>query len=381
MPLLLQCPYCKKLLSANAKTCVSKTGKGCEKAIHPDKKIYYAQWRTPEGGTKQKKIGPSKKAAENFLRKVEVDLTENRYIDRKETPKVLIKDFVEESYRPWCETNNRGYYVKKFYIAKIVEVWGNKHLTDLGNEDIELFKTQMKKADCKVMFNRVLSALSHMYTIAIDYGKVDARPFTTAKKTFMEKSRLRYLMPDEVKCLLEACCPHLRPIVITALHTGMRKSEILGLRLGDEIDLQKRRITLTKTKNNEDRSIPINETLSEMLLGATAGKKAGDYLFTWQGKKMADIKNAWASALKSAQIEDFHFHDLRHSFASNLVMHGVDLFAVKELLGHKDIKMTMKYSHLSPEHKTLAVEVLDRVYGKSHKAKIIPLHQSLISHG
>ncbi len=92
------------------------------------------------------------------------------------------------------------------------------------------------------------------------------------------------------------------------------------------------------------------------------GKNKGDFIFTWNGKRIKDVKRAWHSALAAAEIEDFNFHDLRHTFASNLAMEGVDLYVLKELLGHKDLKMTQKYAHLSPDHKSKAVSVLDKVF-------------------
>ena len=230
----------------------------------------------------------------------------------------------------------------------------------------------MKKK--RVMFNRVFSALSHMYTIAIEFKAIDAKPFTTAKKMYQEKSRLRYLMPDEVNELLDHCDGYLHTILTTALHIGARKSEILRMRLGENVNLDKRIITFDKTKNDEVRHIPINDTLLEELSRQAEGKKPGDYMFCRKdGTPFADVRKSFSTALKYAGIEDFHFHDLRHTFASNLIMDGVDLFTLKELLGHKDIKMTMKYAHLAPEHKSKAVKVLDRVFAQKQKVKIVNL--------
>jgi integrase len=370
MAILVECPNCKKRLSANAKICQSKPKKGeppkgCGAKIPFGTRIYWVSYRDPNGKTKQKRIGPSKTAAEIFEKKVKVEVVEGKYIDRKEEiPKVLIKDFIDDSYTPWCKANNRGYDSKKFCIAKIVDLWGGKNLDELSDEDIERYKWQMLKAKKTVMFNRVLSAISHMYTIAVEFGKIERAPIKTAKKRIKEKGRLRYLLPDEVQTLLDACSKHLKPIVITALHTGMRKSEILNLKLAGNLDLGKRLISLALTKNDETRHIPVNETLLGVLKPLAEGKEPGALLFAnRKGNPFDDIGWGFRAALKRANINDFHFHDLRHTFASNLVMNGVDLFAVKELLGHKDIKMTMKYAHLSPEHRTMAVKVLDRVYG------------------
>ncbi len=366
MPLLVQCPHCKKLHGPKAKKCESRSGKGCGKNIPSDRKIYYAQWRDPNGRVKQKKIGPYKEAALNFLRKVETAVCEGCYIEDKKKPKVTISKFCEEQYRPWCETYNRGYKTKLGYINVITEEFGSKYLEEIGDQDIDKLRRRMIK-ERPVMFNRVLATLSHLYTIAIEYGYIDAKPFNTRKKRIKETNRLRYLLPDEATRLLDACTDHLRPVVEVALHTGLRRGELLSLRLGREVNLEERMISLgieTKTKNNEIRYVPLNDTAYNVLRQAAEGKKIGDHIFTWKGKELTSVKRSWASALRAAEVEDFHFHDLRHTFASNLAMQGVDLLVLKELLGHKDIKMTLKYAHLSPDHRAKAVSVLDEVFSQ-----------------
>ena len=172
--------------------------------------------------------------------------------------------------------------------------------------------------------------------------------------------RLRFLSSEECQALIEACDSHLRPIVITALNTGMRKGEILDLRW-DQVDLKHGFILLEVTKNGERREISINETLRQTLEALTRHIKSS-YVF-WSGEKgkpYQGVKRSFDSAVRRAGIKDFRFHDGRHCFASHLVMLGVDLTSVKELLGHKTLTMTLRYGHLAPSHKVKAVGVLDR---------------------
>lgn len=133
--------------------------------------------------------------------------------------------------------------------------------------------------------------------------------------------RLRYLSKEECRELTNACEPHLKPIVVMALNTGMRKGEILSLKW--EIDVP--------------------------------------YVFydLKTGNTYKDVKRAFKMALRRSKMADFRFHDLRHTFASHLVMAGVDLTTIKELLGHKNLTMTLRYAHLAPAHKVKAVELLD----------------------
>lgn len=382
MPLLVQCPFCKTRLGASAKKCETKSGKGCGKAIPHDRKVYYAQWRNPDGKVRMKKIGPHKKAAENFLNKMEVNIAEGRYIEKQEqAPRVLIRDFIDQHYMPWCQSYNRRPDQKAWYLKHIVREWGDKHLDELTDKDVDQFRWQMQKAKSETTFNRVLATLSHLFTIAIEYSFIERSPIKTAKKRFKERGRFRFLMPEEVQRLLDACSGHLRPIVLTALHTGMRKGEVFGLCLGINVDLQANRITLTKTKNDEVRHLPINDTLHGVLAGAAAGKAPGDPLFTnSNGVQLKTVRTAFMSACEAAGITDFHFHDLRHTFASNLVMNGVDLFVVKELLGHKDIKMTLKYAHLSPHHQQSAVKILDQVFAHQQPQQSYSSQKPSVSH-
>jgi integrase len=168
---------------------------------------------------------------------------------------------------------------------------------------------------------------------------------------------LRFLEKEEIDRLLVNSPQHLRGIVIVALNTGMRKGEILSLKWRD-CDFQRGLIRLTNTKNNESRTLPMNETVKITLIDV---RKHPDspFIFTNKvGKPYGDIKKSFLSAVEKAGIMDFHFHDLRHTFASHLVMSGVDLNTVRELLGHKSLAMTIRYSHLSPDHKRRAVDLL-----------------------
>lgn len=179
--------------------------------------------------------------------------------------------------------------------------------------------------------------------------------------------RLRFLAEDEIPVLLENCKGHLRDIVETAIHTGMRRGEILSLKWSQ---IRNGFIYLRKTKTNNSRQIPINNTL-EALFDRLKGnstkvrylksKTKSPYVFSYKGNRIKEVKTSFSTALRDAEIEDFHFHDLRHTFASQLLLKGGTLKDVQELLGHKDIKMTMRYAHLTQEHKRKAVNLLNKL--------------------
>ncbi len=365
MGILVECPNCKKRLSASATVCQSRGGKGCGAKIPPAQRIYWIEWMNPAGHKRSKKIGPNRKLAEDTLSKLKSDIVRDVYLDPRKRPKVLIGDFIEKKYKPWCEANNKGYANKRYFIDLIKKRWGGVLLDELSIEDIDLYRAESSETG-RVQFNRVLATLNHMYTKAIEYGDAEKHPIPTLLKMRFKESKGReiFLTPEQAETLIQACTDHLRPIVITALHTGMRKSEILQLRVGENVDLAGRRIILHEgmTKTGQRRELPIDDTLAESLKGVLAGKQVGDYVFsTKAGKPYGNIKRAFASAKKKAGLDDLSFHDLRHTYASQLVMSGVDLYAVGRLLGHTNAKMTQRYAHLSPDYMAKAVSVLDRV--------------------
>ena len=190
--------------------------------------------------------------------------------------------------------------------------------------------------------------------------------------------RIRYLTEDEIELLLAECPKHLKRIIECALNTGMRRGEILSLKWPQVKDGF---IYLQKTKTNKARQIPINDDLAKVLSESRRENQLkSEYVFPFRkgehalkGEKpvrqrkglaptpeaIGSIKTAFNAAVSRAGIEDFRFHDLRHTFASHMVMRGATIKEVQEILGHKNISMTMRYAHLSQEHKEKAVNLLN----------------------
>lgn len=172
-------------------------------------------------------------------------------------------------------------------------------------------------------------------------------------------------MPEEETRLLQAVqaskkAKHLEPVIVTALATGMRKGEVLGLKWSN-VDFANRLIVVEGTKSGYIRKIPMNAKLTETLTHVRR-KNQGEYVFAdRKGNPFKSFRSAWEHALQKAGIEDLTFHSLRHTFGTRLGMAGVDIKTIQELMGHRDIKMTMRYSHPTPKHKRKAVELLDGV--------------------
>ena len=215
--------------------------------------------------------------------------------------------------------------------------------------------------------NREVACLKHIFTKAIEWGIVQKNPGKKVKLLRERNTRLRYLNEKEIGRLYDACAEHLKPIVTVALNTGMRKEEILSLRWKD-LDYRIRTISILDTKNGESREIPMNDIVYRTLL-AIKRKYDSPWVFCKRnGERYGNIRKAFEGARKRAGIVDFRFHDLRHTFASYLVMNGIDLKTVQELLGHKSFEMTLRYAHLSPEHKKRATDILG-----NKMQKIVPI--------
>ncbi len=156
--------------------------------------------------------------------------------------------------------------------------------------------------------------------------------------------RVRYLQPAELQRLLTVCPVWLRPIVLLAVATGMRRSEILRLRWLD-VDFTQAHIMLPQTKNGEGRTVHLNQLALSALRSVWNSPKTTDPIFS--GITPGQVSVAFARLCRSQKVEDFRFHDLRHTTASWLRMQGADIHTVAQLLGHKDLRMAARYQHLS----------------------------------
>lgn len=331
-------------------------------AVYKKGKNWYIDYYV-KGRRKRRKIGPSKKLAQQVLKDVHVKLAKGEYLGVYDEKKILFEDFSEQ-YLVFSKNNKaESTYNRrdKVSVSHLKEAFQGRFLFDITPRMIENYKAKRLKKVSPATVNRELACLKHMYNKAMEWDAVKSNPVKKVKLLKEPPGRLRYLSQDEVPKLLDACNGYLRSIVITALNTGMRKGEILALKW-QEVDLHHRKITVKKPKNNEVRVIPINETLYQELSELYEDSDS-DYVFAnGDGQRFGDIKKGFSLALERAEIEDFHFHDLRHTFGSYLVMQGIDLKTVQQVMGHKEIKTTMRYSHLSPEYVQQAMGRLDSVW-------------------
>lgn len=228
--------------------------------------------------------------------------------------------------------------------------------------------------------NRYTQALGHVFTIAMnEWEWIETNPVRKVSKYKESRGRVRFLDDDERQRLLQACResdnPHLHKIVVLALSTGARKMEVIGLKWQD-IDFERKLIVLHETKNGERRVLPLQGYALSLMQEHAKVKTLGcEYVFPSSkvthdkaaGKILyqpIDIRTAWENALTKAKIEDFRFHDLRHSAASYLAMNGASLAEIAEVLGHKTLQMVKRYAHLSEAHtSTVVASMNEKIFG------------------
>ena len=306
----------------------------------------------------RKTIGTSKKLAELAEKKIKLDIAKGEYLGIVESKKLLFEELCEE-YLQFSKTNKtaQSYRRDETSIKNLLSVFKGKLIVKISAHNVEHYMNKRRDKVAPATVNRELSCIKHMFSKAVQWGYIINNPMRIVRKYKEPPGRMRYLSESEVIKLLHHCAEHIKPIIMMALHTGMRKGEILNLKWAD-VDMHNRTITIRKTKNNELRILPVNDVLYRTLR-AMDQQLGYQYVFSnTDGKPYLDIKVGFRATLRRARIHDFKFHDLRHTFASRLVMAGVDIRTVQVLLGHKDIKVTMRYSHLSDQNLRKAVDKL-----------------------
>jgi integrase len=377
------------------------------------------QWsyKDPEGHY-YRHIARTKTEARVYLEKVHTQIREGRFLDRKKEGKtkfeVAVKRFLE-----WSTLHMRingqqtDIWASRFWLAS--RYFKGKSLDKISGGDAERFRQELaliprkrkrgglkrlpsgkwqvtwsikgkyhrhvvateedarKKLDkalagitekellSRKALDEVVGRLKRLFNLCIEWGLCEYNPAGRIKLFRVDDRRYRYLTQEEEEALLEVCTPYLKRVVLFALHTGMRKGEILGLRWTDvDFPNSVAIVPASRAKSKKDRCIPLNSVALGLIDELPRPIDREAYIFgnTAAGKQ-ENIKRYWNAALAIAGIENFHFHDLRHTYASRLVTAGVDLAVLRELLGHADFAMTLRYAHLHPSRLREAVAILE----------------------
>lgn len=309
------------------------------------------------GRRKREKIGPSKKLTENILAKRKLAIAENRFLDIKKTNKVTFSELSNLYLELHSKPNKKSWRSSdENSIKRLKAFFHGMKLYEVTQELVEQYKVRRAKNVAPASVNRELACLKHMFNKAIEWGKVENNPAIKVKLYRESNSRLRYLEKEEIKKLIDNCNDTLRPVVILAIYTGMRQGEMLSLKWHD-VDLRRGIIYVLNTKNSEAREIPMCNIVRQTFVDICKHPESPYVFCKKNGKPYGRLRKSFLQALKKSDILNFRFHDLRHTCASHLAMSGVDLNTIRDILGHKSLKMTQRYAHLSRDHKRRAMDI------------------------
>lgn len=299
----------------------------------------------------------NKTDAKDYEAKISRDKFEENLLGVQKPKEIKFEVFAEEYLKSSeAKSNPKTHQQNILAVNHFLPFLKGKWMHEITEQDMEKVIIHRLQVDNvkPSSINRNLTVLKAMFNIAEKYGNLQHNNLRELKKLKEDPGRIRFLSKSEINALIGECAavPYLYTIVAIALNTGMRRGEILTL-TWQQVDLEHKYIHIIKSKTNTRRDIPINDFLLDVLKKWKEQAKYpndNEKLFN-----ILDPKKAFHSAMDRAQIKDFRFHDLRHTFASHLVMEGVDLTTVSRLLGHSTITTTMRYAHLSPDHRIKAV--------------------------
>lgn len=389
--------------------------------ITPTGSITYTyRWTRPDGSQGRKTIGryPDLNPGEarelarkesSLLEKKGDTLTQmaERKRQRTESQRAVgvptLATFLNERYDLYLQAHTKGGSAITQLIRRSFGEFLDKPLDEITTWQLEKWRSERKAEGLKPStLNNKLTALRGAFSRAMEWEVIATHPMTKIKALKEPSGIVRFLSDDEdarlhatlIKRETEireardranehrrvrhhkqmadlnslAFTDYLRPAVLVSLNTGVRRGELLTLRWSD-VDLDRAILTVRDehAKSSKRRHIPLN---TEALTTLKAWKKQAHSEFVFAGETgvpINEIKTAWGNVLDAAKIQKFRWHDLRHTFASRLVQRGVDLNVVRELLGHASLTMTLRYSHLAPEHRAAAVATLDRPNHKHQK--------------
>jgi len=370
---------------------------------------YYFSYRNAQGRRGRYRIGnsdslsPAQARDQATLLSARVVAGEDIQLQKKHERRMArhaksqtLDGFLIHQYEPWATSQRKSGTATVKRIRSNFAHLMQRPLVDINLWVIEKWRSEeLKRGKAKTTINRDITTLKACLSKAVEWELLDANPLQKLKPMRTDGvTRARYLTATEESALRTALAEreeqlrnkrangnvwrrarhqamlpdlstvaftdYLQPMVLLTLNTGLRRGEILQLRWKD-VELLQRELIVRgdNAKSGKTRHIPLNSEALTTLQQWRSDSRSAEWVFAGKdGERMQAVKTSWKGVLHSAAIVDFRWHDLRHHFASRLVMNGVDLNTVRELLGHSDLSMTLRYAHLSPEHKADAVAKL-----------------------
>jgi integrase len=324
-------------------------------------KIYWIRYRDDRAHDRIEKVGPSLREAVALREAYLTDIRRGDYDARLRTARPRsLADTIAQYLKDALPRSRDGQKLRQFATLWTARL-GDYDLDQIEQRHVEAFRSQrLNEGVTPATVNRAVTFLKRVFSVAVSWKWARANPLTSVRKLVENNARVRWLTFDEQARLKEAMPARWWPYVVIALGTGLRLSEQLGLRWAD-VDFQNGVITIPRSKHGEKRYIPLRDDVAEALRSLPSFGRSPWVTPNRRGTGATtrnwSARDVFADARDAAAVVDFHWHDLRHTFASRLVMAGVPLNTVRELLGHKSITMTLRYAHLAPSHLREAISM------------------------
>ncbi|MDA2919545.1 site-specific integrase [Desulfobacterota bacterium AH_259_B03_O07] len=316
-----------------------------------------------DGQRKRKSIGHIDKLTRTEAEKIHKVIVSEIVLGKyniKPKKKPVLFDKLCEHYLDWAKTNHKAYWRDEQVAKVLLKEFAGKLVTQINSWDVERYKKERKALGRKPgTINRELTVLKRMFNLGFQWELVNSNPVKGVK--FMEVPKVPYhtLEDQEFENMYKLASENLKPFLLCAYSTGLRRGELLNLKW-ESVDFINGYIYVKETKNNEARAIPINEMdlLKEKLI-ELEDINDGEYVFQYyKDRSLTTLYRDFWRAIKKAGVKST-IHTLRHTFASNLVTRfKEDMITVMELTGHKDIRMLKRYSHTKEEFKKQAISKL-----------------------
>ena len=325
---------------------------------------WWIRYADQYGHIHREKVGP-KSLAQKAYEKRKTQIREGDFFPKQvgHSRDMLFKDMAKLYLEDHSKVNKRSYPTDCHVMVRLKQTFGEKALSEITVQDVERFKGRVAQEVSVATVNRHLALLSGVFNKALAWKKTKANPVSGVKKFKENNERVRYLTDEEEVRLKAVFLEKHWSKVEIAHNTGLRRGEQFNLRWSD-VNFHSRTITIRIPKSGEKEYAKMNDRVMDILRDLPSRLKSEWVFPSGKGDTPLNAKNfirrVFDPALKhkKAKISDFRWHDLRHTFGSRLIMAGVDLRTVQELMRHKTIKMTLRYTHLSPTHTLEAVNKL-----------------------
>jgi site-specific recombinase XerD len=328
----------------------------------PGSNIWWIRYADSDGRLRREKVGRRSWAIDLYSKRKTEVLQGKKLPERLRAPMITFAEIAHDAL-VYSKTYKRTYEDDVFRMPRLLVAFRERTADSITPQDVErhLAQTAEENDWAPATVNRYRALISLIFRLGIENGKAKENPAKLVKPRQVNNARTRWLAPEEevrLRAVIEAACPEHMPELDLALNTGLRLSEMYGLSW-ENVNISRRILTIPRSKNGETRYVPLNSVaLTALAELRKRGDGTGPVIRNPLGEPLAGPRHWFVPAIARAKIRAFSWHCLRHTFASRLVMAGVDLRTVQELLGHKSIAMTVRYSHLSPKHTLAAVERL-----------------------